>query len=167
MTESKQDRLALDRGSIRSVDENSGHLHVSQTPISKANICPYYGAEIADFEAMGLDPNKTYKLLRDPEELEKAAKSFDGKPLLIKHRPQTAGDHDHDVVVGSVSNPVWDAPYLKADLSVWDGNAIKAIESNAQRQLSCGYFYRADMTPGTYEGERYDGHRGQPCCPRR
>ena len=157
MPDSMQDRLALDRGSIRTTDERSGHLHVSQTPISKANICPYWGAEIPDNGALGLRADKRYMLLRDPGEMEKAAKSFDGKPLLIKHRAQSADDHDRDVVVGSVNNPVWDAPYLKADLSVWDGDAIKAIESNKQRQLSCGYFYRADMTPGTYQGERYDG----------
>jgi hypothetical protein len=157
MPEMRQDRLALDRQSIRTFDETSGHLHVAQTPISKANICPYWGYEIPDYETLGLQADKQYQLLRDPKELEKAAKTFDGKPLLIKHRAQSAEDHDHDVVVGSISNPVWDAPYLRADLSVWDGNAIKAIESNRQRQLSCGYYYRADMTSGTQDGVRYDG----------
>lgn len=152
-----QDRLALDRGTIRAVDEKSGHLNVTQTPISKANVCPYFGREIPDYEAMGLKPDECYRLLRDPAELEKAAASFNNKPLLIIHRPQSANDHDKEVVVGTVSNPTWDAPYLKADLAIWDGAAIALIESDEQRQLSCGYFYRADMTPGTYEGEKYDG----------
>src|SRR5258708_19165512 len=44
-----------------------------------------------------------------------------------------------------------------APLSVWDGEAIELIDSEAQKELSSGYRYRADMTPGTFEGEQYDG----------
>ncbi|MEZ2410537.1 DUF2213 domain-containing protein [Bosea sp. RCC_152_1] len=150
------DALAFDRASARTYDQD-GHLHVARTPISKANVCPYYGREIPDWEGLGLNPDRLYQLLRDPEELEKAAGTFAGKPLLNIHRPVTADDHEHEVVAGSVSNPVWDAPYLKADLSIWDGPAIKAIEAETQKELSSAYRYRADMTPGTYEGVRYDG----------
>ncbi|MGO4738636.1 DUF2213 domain-containing protein [Bosea sp. 2KB_26] len=148
--------LAFDRASARTYDQD-GHLHVARTPISKANVCPYYGREIPDWQGLGLDADKLYQLLRDPEELEKAAATFNGKPLLNIHRPVTADDHEHEAVSGSVSNPVWDSPYLKADLSIWDGDAIKAVEKNVQKELSSAYRYRADMTPGTYEGARYDG----------
>ena len=34
---------------------------------------------------------------------------------------------------------------------------IAGIESEEQRELSCGYRYTADMSPGTYRGQRYDG----------
>lgn len=148
--------LAFDRASARTYDQD-GHLHVARTPISKANVCPYYGREIPDWEGLGLNPDRLYRLLRDPEELEKAAASFAGKPLLNIHRPVTADDHEHKAVAGSVGNPVWDAPYLKADLSIWDGPAIKAIEAESQKELSSAYRYRADMTPGTYDGVQYDG----------
>lgn len=148
--------LAFDRASARTYDQD-GHLHVARTPISKANVCPYYGREIPDWEGLGLNPDRLYQLLRDPEELAKAAATFAGKPLLNVHRPVTADDHEHEVVAGSISNPVWEAPYLKADLSIWDGSAIKAIEAETQKELSSAYRYRADMTPGTYEGVRYDG----------
>lgn len=151
------DRLALDRASMRRVDETSGHLHVTQTPISKSNVCPYFGREIPDFEALGLKPDQTYQLFRDPAELAKAAPTFNGKPLMIIHKPQVASDHDRAVVVGSVSNPNFDAPYLLADLAVWDGDAIKLIESDEQRELSCGYFYKAAMESGSFEGTNYDG----------
>ncbi|MGO4171566.1 DUF2213 domain-containing protein [Bosea sp. TAF32] len=150
------DALAFDRASTRTYDQD-GHLHVARTPISKANVCPYYGREIPDWEGLGLNPERLYQLLRDPEELEKAAATFAGKPLLNVHRPVTADDHEHEAVAGSISNPVWEAPYLKADLSIWDGPAIKAIEAETQKELSSAYRYRADMTPGTYEGVRYDG----------
>lgn len=148
--------LAFDRASARTYDQD-GHLHVARTPISKANVCPYYGREIPDWEALGLNPDRLYQLLRDPGELAKAAASFAGKPLLNVHRPVTADDHEHDAVAGSISNPVWEAPYLKADLSIWDGPAIKAIKAETQKELSSAYRYRADMTPGSYEGVRYDG----------
>ncbi len=148
--------LAFDRASARTYDQD-GHLHVARTPISKANVCPYYGREIPDWEALGLNPDRLYQLLRDPEELAKAAATFAGKPLLNIHRPVTADDHEHEAVAGSVSNPIWEAPYLKADLAIWDGPAIKAVEAETQKELSSAYRYRADMTPGSFEGVRYDG----------
>jgi hypothetical protein len=156
LKEMKQDRMALDRATLRRIDAD-GHLHVESSAISKANICPYWGGEIPDNEALGLDPKKTYRLFRDPAELEKAAATFNGKPLLILHKVQTADGHDHDLTVGSVNNAHFEAPYLKAELSVWDAAAIAGINSGEQKELSSAYRYVADMTPGTYQGEAYDG----------
>lgn len=153
-----RDRIALDRASARRIDHD-GHLHVAGNVLSAAAISPYFGSEIPDFEQLGLKPDRIYQLLRDPAELAKAAASFDGKPLLIKHRPQTADDHDHEIVIGAVSNPTFDAATgrLKGDLSIWDGDAIRAVQDGSNAALSCGYFYRAEMSPGTYQGVRYDG----------
>jgi hypothetical protein len=148
--------LALDE-SVRSYDQD-GHLHVKIANISKAAINPYIGREIPDWQKLGLDPRRVYKLLRDPDELRKGAASFAGKPILSVHRPMTATDHKHSLAVGSLGSGIrYDHPYLRAPLSVWDGAAIAGIESDEQRELSSGYRYRADMTPGTYEGEAYDG----------
>ena len=149
-------RFALDRGSIRRIDSD-GHLHVALNPISKSNICPYMAEEIPGADELGLRPGKIYQLYRDPDELRKAARTFDGKPLLIVHRPQSADDHSREVTVGAIKNPVWDAPYLKAELDVWDGEAIAGIHGGDRRELSAGYRYRADMTPGQIGGVRYDG----------
>ena len=157
MPEIKQDRLALDRASVRSLDEKSGHLHVSLSNISKAAVNPYYGGEINGADELGLQKDKVYNLLRDPEELAKAASSFHNKPLLMRHKPQMADTHDHDLVIGSVSNPVYNHPYLQAELVVWDKDGIDQIESEEARALSSGYWYSADMTPGEYEGVAYDG----------
>jgi hypothetical protein len=147
--------IAQDR-SVRTYDK-AGHLHVEMANISKANVCPYLGREIPNADALGLDPDRVYKLLRDPAELAKAANTFTGKPLVLKHRPQTAEDHDRAITVGAVGEAIFVPPYLRAPLAVWDGAGIEAIETGQQRQLSCGYFYRADMTPGEFEGEAYDG----------
>jgi hypothetical protein len=149
--------FAFDRApSVRSYDVD-GRLHVAQANISKANVCGYLGREIPDYQRLGLDADRTYQLFRDPEELAKAADSFNGVPLLSKHVPVNADDHQPDLVVGAVSNPVFVAPYLTASLVVWARDAIDAIEDESQRELSSAYRYRADMTPGTFGGMRYDG----------
>lgn len=149
--------IAMDRDTVRRVDDD-GHMFVETTPISKANVCPYYGKEIPDNDKLGLDPEKVYQLYRDPEELAKAAPTFAGKPLLLIHTAVSADDHPREVVVGSVGDAVeFKAPYLMAPLNIWDGEAIDLIESKKQRELSSSYRYRADMTAGIADGERYDG----------
>lgn len=152
-----RDLVAFDRASVRRID-GDGHLHIEVSPLTKANVCPYKGAEIPDAEALGLDLARTYQLLRDPVELAKAAPTFRGKPILSVHRPLTADDHPHKIVVGSIGQDVrWEAPYLVGSMSIWDAVGIDGIEDKSQRELSAGYRYKADMTPGTYEGAAYDG----------
>lgn len=148
--------IAFDRASMR-VRDADGHLHVKRTPISKANVCEYLGREIPGWEDLGLAADRRYALLRDPEELAKAAETFNNKPLLFDHNPISADEHDHSRTVGSISNPVFEAPYLYADLACWSGPAIRLIEDGSQKELSSAYRYEPDMTPGTYEGVRYDG----------
>lgn len=149
--------FAFDRDSVRTYDKD-GHLHVETANISKATVNPYVGREIPGYEKLGLDPDKIYNLLRDPAELERAAPSFAGKPLLIIHKPLDAKDHPFQKVIGAVGTDVrFEAPYLCASLTIWPGDAIKKIESGDQRELSCGYRYDPDMTPGKFEGETYDG----------
>ena len=153
----KNDQFAFDRGSVRTYDQD-GRLRVEMTNISKSNVCGYLGSEIPDCEALGLDPRAVYQLLRDPEELEKAAPTFNGIPLLDTHVPSTAWDHPFGKVVGTTgTDAVFEKPYLKNSLVVWTQDAIQGIENGEQRELSCGYRYRADMTPGTFEGESFQG----------
>jgi hypothetical protein len=147
------DALALD---ARTIDKD-GHLHVTDSVVSAAQVNDYRAEEIPDWQALGLVPGRMYALLRDPVELEKAAETMHGKPLLMRHRVQTADDHDHDITIGTVTNPVWDAPNLRAELTVWDGDAIAAITSDEMSDLSAGYRYSAVMQPGDYNGVHYDG----------
>lgn len=153
----KPDHLALDRATVRTKDED-GRLKVAVTNISKANICPYMGKEIPDYQKLGLEPDKIYQLLRDPEELKKAAPSFNGIPLLSEHVPVSADDHKPELVVGATGTDAeFKAPYLRNSLVVWASDAIDGIESGEQKELSSAYRYEADMTPGTYQGAEYDG----------
>jgi uncharacterized protein len=148
---------AFDLAPNRSYDED-GHLRVRDNTLSMAGVSPYWGHEIVDWEKHGLDPQKLYQLLRDPTEMARGAETFEGKPILLVHRGTTATDHPRALSVGSIGQPVrFDGKKLRAPLSFWDQEAIDGIESNAKRQLSCGYRYDADMTPGVFEGKRYDG----------
>lgn len=150
--------LAFDKASQRTYDVD-GRLHVSKTHFSKANVCPYYGQEIPGFEELGLIADKVYKLWRDPAELEKAATTFNNLPLLRRHVAVSADAPMKEDVVGSIGSDVtFNAPYLDASLSVWDSQAIAAIEEGVLDELSAGYRYTADMTAGTTpDGEAYDG----------
>ena len=135
-----------------------GSLRVEMANISKANVCPYMGREIPDFEELGLDADTEYKLLRDPDELAKAASSFNGLQVLIQHVPVSADDHQPDITVGSTgTHAVFEAPYLRNNLTIWSQEAIDAINDDSRRQLSPAYRYTADMTSGVHEGLRYDG----------
>lgn len=151
------DAMAFDKGSVRTIDQD-GRMHVALTHISKANVCPYNGNEIPDYEKLGLDPEKVYQLYRDPDELKKAAASANNIPLLDEHIPVSTDDHRPDSVVGSTgSDAVFNDPYLDQSLVVWTKDAIRGIENRRQQEISCAYYYTADMTPGTFQGQDYDG----------
>ena len=150
--------FAFDRAPIleRSVDQD-GRLRVSAASISKAAVNPYLGMEIPGFETLGLEPDRIYFVLRDPQELRRSAPTFNGIPLLSEHAPISAAAHPHELVVGALGTDVcFDDPYLLATVTVWDQRAIDAIESASRRELSCAYRYTPEITEGTFEGEHFD-----------
>jgi len=149
-------KLAFDR-SARRIDAD-GRLHVDRSHISKATVNPYYGKEIPGYEALGLQPDKVYRLLRDPVELERAAPTFARLPILSEHVPVTVDAPRPDLVVGAIGSEItFTPPYLDADLCVWDATAIAGIETDKVRELSCAYRYVPVMEPGEFEGQPYDG----------
>jgi hypothetical protein len=148
--------LALDR-SARSIDKY-GRLHVAVSNISKSNVCPYRGDEIPGYQALGLDPARVYKMLRDPAELTHGAATFNNLPLLSAHRPVTADQPQKQIIVGSLgTDATFTPPYLRNSLVVWDSEAIELIDSDEKKELSAAYGYDPDMTPGIFQGVRYDG----------
>lgn len=153
----KDVKFAFDKASVRRYDVD-GMLHVELTPISKANVCVYYGWEIPDWEALGLNPDKAYRLLRDAEELRKAAPTFNNKPVLNTHIAVTVLDPPKEHIIGSTgTDSVFEMPYLKNSMGIYDINSIIGVENKEQREISSSYRYRLDMTPGVFEGEPYDG----------
>lgn len=148
--------MAFDK-SARHIDPD-GRMRVEKSHITKACVNPYLGSEIPNYDGLGLQADKVYHLLRDPEELEKAAPTFVNLPLLSEHVPVTADEPRQDLIVGSTGSDVeFDGEYLDVSLSVWDAKAIAGIETKEKTELSSAYRYTADMTPGEYSGVKYDG----------
>lgn len=138
--------------------DSNGHLIVDRTCITKAAINPYLGKEIPNWQALGLDPNKVYMLLRCPTELQRALPTFQGLQLLERHTPVSSEEPEKDSTVGSIGTVVeMDGDNVYSSLRVYDQNAIDLIESEKLNQLSAGYAYTADMTGGEWNGEHYDG----------
>lgn len=148
--------MAFDEASRRRIDEN-GYLHVSQTHLTKEQVAPYYGREIPGYIEQGLDPEQIYYGYRSAEELEKSKDMFNGMPLLIIHKQDSAHAPLKEERVGSIgTTPVWDSPYLDNALIVTDQSAIEAIDSKKLKEISCGYFFDPDFTPGEFNGVAYD-----------
>ncbi len=96
--------------------------------------------------------------MRHPDELKKAAATFNNQPLLSKHQPVTSRAHRADLTVGSTgTDAAYEHPFLDNSLVIWTQEGIDAVEDETQKELSSAYHYDADMTPGEYEGVRYDG----------
>jgi len=149
--------LAMDRDTVRVMDQY-GRLHIENTNISKSVINPYYGKEIPRWQELGLQPDRIYYLLRDPVELAKSVATWNRIPLLIKHIGHSSATPVKEWVVGCTGeSAAFNPPYLQNSLCIWDGGAIAGVETRKQKELSCSYGYRADMTPGEFEGKRYDG----------
>jgi 8-oxo-dGTP pyrophosphatase MutT (NUDIX family) len=154
--------FAFDRESVRQKDADD-RLHLTTTNISKANVCPYLGKEINEVMAgepgwKELQNDRIYQLLRHPEEIRKAQDTFNNLPVLDEHQPVNAADHKPELVIGSTGTDAsFSHPYLSNSMVIWAKPAIDEIESGARKELSSAYRYRADMTPGNYEGADYDG----------
>ena len=148
--------IAMDR-SLRTYDRD-GRLHVARSNISKANVGPYLGREIPGNRDLGLDPNKIYHLYRHPEELAKAAPTFNNLPILSRHIPVTAEYPEQGLIVGTTgTDSVFNDPYLQNSTTFWTSDSIRNIESRRAVQLSAAYHFTVDMTPGEIDGLHFDG----------
>lgn len=155
--EKKEPEHAMDK-SARSYDRN-GHLIVNKTIITKAAVNPYRGDSIPRWKELGLDPNKEYMLLRDPEELRKSLDTFKGLQLLKRHIPVDASQPEKESTIGSIGTDITmdDEGRVWSSLRVFDQEGIDYIESKALGELSAGYAYDAVMKSGTFNGVPYDG----------
>lgn len=148
--------FAFDRKTARSKDAD-GRMRVRDCILSTAEINPYPGNQIPGWDKLGLKENTIYDLYRDPDELKKAAPTFEGVPLMVKHVVQTAETPRKEYQAGAVHSITFDGKHLRGDLLVSDGYAIELIESDELSDLSCGYRYDPVMQSGEADGSKYDG----------
>lgn len=153
-------RLAFDfaTGPDNRYKDVDGRLHIRLTPISKATVSPYYGWEIPGWAALGLERERVYQMWRHPEELNRGAETFNNIQVMSVHEETTADDPREMTICGSLGTDCeFRPPYLVNSMVIWRAADIERVENNKRRQISAGYRYTPDMTPGIYEGLRYDG----------
>lgn len=150
-------RLAFDNAPTRRAFDENGFLRVTSCHITKETVNPYYGREVPGWQELGLDPEKIYYGYRSGEEIARAAKTFEGLPILLGHHVESAEDPQKEYRCGSTgTDAVWHAPYLDITLFVTDAEAIRAIEDGKAREISCAYLYEPDFTSGDFGGTAYD-----------
>ena len=97
--------------------------------------------------------------LRLPEEVFAAdvLASFSLAPLTLEHPPEPlTPENTSKYQVGSIGEAVkQDGTMVSTTVLVTDAKAIAEVEGGKQ-QLSGGYFCDLEMTPGEWEGQRYD-----------
>lgn len=135
---------------MRRYDKN-GNLHVTVSHLTKAQVRPYYGHEVPDWERLRLDPQKIYRGYCPPEELSKpeTIESTNGIPIQLNHHPDYADAPQIKTRVGSTgTDGAFRAPYLDNSLHFTVEDAIKRIVDGSMRELSLSYRYTPDFIPG-------------------
>jgi hypothetical protein len=105
------------------------------------------------------DGAKEWREYRPPEEVfsEDALETLKGAPLTVGHPGKVTPENWSAFAKGHVRDDVKkDGKFVQATIRVADAATIKAIESGALKELSCGYTADVDEEPGEADGERYD-----------
>ena len=141
---------------MKQIDRN-GFWQIKNNPISKVGIFPYLGKQIDD----SLDPDKIYMVLRPEEELfnSEALESFNGVPVPLINEHTMLGEEytpaEKKGVAGVVTNIKRDGDTLTGDISIYSEDMKEKI-TNGKKELSLGYFCSYDLTPGVFNGQKYD-----------
>ena len=142
--------------------DTAGMWTYEGNPITRAGVFLYSGKAIDGNGSLGLDPQKLYPVLRPYEELLKAAKSFNGKPIINDHEMigtvEELTKPDEKNIGGTIYNvrPSQDQEGLiVADMTIFS-DEIQQLVSSGKRELSCGYWCKYRPEVGTYNGQRYE-----------
>jgi uncharacterized protein len=105
--------------------------------------------------------NRTVRLCRMPDQVfdPEALASFENQTLTSGHPDRDVNAENYrGVSVGDVHDVKAASDGATVDATLWfkDASAI-ALVIDGKNQLSCGYSFLLDLTPGTFEGQSYDG----------
>jgi uncharacterized protein len=129
-------------------DANTGGL-IAPANLTRTGVLTYYTPD-----------GKARRELRHPDQVFAADSlaTLRSIPVTVGHPAEVTPANWKAVAVGHVDTEgKQEGKFVAADVRVMDGNAIHAIENKTLQEVSCGYMCKLDMTPGTFEGEDYDG----------
>ncbi len=152
--------MTTEEKSARREDAN-GYWEILDNPISKAGVFPYLGAQLPGAD----DPMKIYKVLRPPEELgaPDCVNSFKLMPWIIAH--EMLGPKEEGLTPAEekgVHGVIGEQVRFSDETDILSGNikgfsqTLKAEIEDGVKELSAGYFYDLDWTPGIWHGVAYD-----------
>lgn len=117
------------------------------------------GIQVYTARELGLDGgDKRVRLYRSPEEVSKSVKSFESKTATNDHPADDVSSLTwKDVAVGDVRDVAFAGDVVNARIIVRDEAAKQAVQ-DGKAEISCGYSFALDMTPGTTaDGQEFDG----------
>lgn len=140
----------------KEIDTN-GYVTYYDVPMTKIGVFPYLGRQISP----DLIPDKIYQVLRPEEELtrEETLKSLEKIPFVNEHTMIGDGftpPEEKGIEGTTLTNVKVKLPLITNDLTAYTQRVKDLIEKDDKRGLSMGYRCRYDLTPGEYEGQRYD-----------
>ncbi len=138
--------------------DDNGFLHVEGNNLTKVGVFPYLGREVPNCQELGLDADSIYQVLRPEDELRKATTSFNRVPVLSKHVIDGSEETDaRKYRVGSTGDKaVFEYPYVKNSMTVFNAEDIESIEKGSKREISAAYWYVPVKRAGVFEGQPYD-----------
>lgn len=109
-------------------------------------------------DELGLDGQGFVTVYRDEFEVARSASTFEGVPLTMDHPGElmdaTAVQRE---AVGIASDVTFSDGFLKADLLIWDEQAIKAVAEGI-RELSGGYQAEYSRDGNNYRQKEIKGN---------
>lgn len=150
---------AADRVGITSrIVTAEGFLVVPGT-LARTGVQEYRAYELG-LDADGVDPMRVIRLHRPAEEVfgEDSLRSFESKPVTVEHPDEAVtSDNWKQHAVGEVRDVQRAGELMSGTVIIKDASAIAAMQSG-KVELSNGYAFNLDMTPGTtHDGKPYDG----------
>ena len=133
-----------------------GYLLVPGLIAASDNVQSYFAGELG---IKGLSPTQVVRVYRPKAEVDKAAKTFDAKPITLEHpRSMVSAKTWRTVARGEAMNTRAVVDGLESDLLVRDSQAIDSIERGDKTELSAAYDFHLELKPGVSpRGEAYDG----------
>ena len=129
---------------------DEGYLFIKDARIARIGVQEYLDKE-----------GNVIRRFRPPEEVEKSTSTFEDKAITLDHPPEfpVTVFNTQQYLKGLAQNTEFDGAWIEADLKITHIDAVKAATST-HRQLSCGYSFTPDKTPGEWVDT--EGVQGEP-----